>query len=647
MGGIGALFVVFLCQAAHGATWYVGDSVSSSGDGRTWATALKKIQEGIDAAYDDDTVIVAEGLYVENILFAGKNIVLQSTDPLDAAVVANTIIDGNESGPVVTFNGTENETCVLSGFTIRNGVAHNGGGICGGTEVAHTRAMIENNTVKINRAEIGGGIASCDGVIENNTISGNSASRDGGAMAFCHGTIQHNTISGNSAATFGGAMALCLGTIQNNTVSGNSAEFGGALWFCNGTMRKNTFSGNSASQFGGGLCFCQGTIQGNTISGNTAEYGGALRDCNGTIRNNAISGNSADYGGGLHDCGGTVQGNTISGNSARFSGGGLRLCNGTIQSNTISGNSAGYGGGLEFCLGTIKNCIIWGNTAVAGAQLHESPVPTYSCIEGWDGGGEGNIATYPKFADLDGLDDNWATWADNDYRLLADSPCIDKGFNEDWMLEATDLDGNPRIANGNVDMGAFEFQGRPWCIITAEGDVATLRWRDFGDGSYTVEWRDDLLQGAWQPASGNWPIGELMWNDVLTREIMRRFYRVESAGVYTDPVGFIRAFAVDPGLTLLSVPLIPADDRLNGEPGCIGDMLKEILTGGASAGDADVVFKWNPKTQTYRTAYMVADVGPGLDGKWWDGETGTLSTMTLGVGECFWVLRRSRQGASP
>ena len=44
-----------------------------------------------------------------------------------------------------------------------------------------------------------------------------------------------------------------------------------------------------------------------------------------------------------------------------------------------------------------------------------------------------------------------------DYRLLPSSPCIDKGINQDWMLDATDLAGNPRILNGTVDMGAYEF----------------------------------------------------------------------------------------------------------------------------------------------------------------------------------------------
>lgn len=94
---------------------------------------FNNIQAAIDDSNNANTVIVAEGRYYENIEFLGKNIVLRSTDPNKPDVVANTIIDGNNLGSVVTFSGTEDETCVLAGFTICNGYDTRAGGICGGT----------------------------------------------------------------------------------------------------------------------------------------------------------------------------------------------------------------------------------------------------------------------------------------------------------------------------------------------------------------------------------------------------------------------------------------------------------------------------------------------------------------------------------
>lgn len=147
---LGTLLVPFAVGAVM--TWHVDDSVSSSGDGKTWATAFKIIREGVDASSDGDTVIVAEGTYYENIHFNGKNIVLTGTDPLDPETVANTVIDGNHAGSVVTFAGTETDACVLSGFTIRNGSAGEGGGIFGGEYPAYTHVAIQNNTIIGNEA---------------------------------------------------------------------------------------------------------------------------------------------------------------------------------------------------------------------------------------------------------------------------------------------------------------------------------------------------------------------------------------------------------------------------------------------------------------------------------------------------------------
>jgi len=73
---------------------------------------------------------------------------------------------------------------------------------------------------------------------------------------------------------------------------------------------------------------------------------------------------------------------------------------------------------------------------------------TYSyCCTTPDPGDIGNITDPPQFVDTNSTN----------YRLKAVSPCINAGTNLPWMTGAKDLDGNPRIVDGTVDMGCYEY----------------------------------------------------------------------------------------------------------------------------------------------------------------------------------------------
>jgi hypothetical protein len=310
--------------------------------------------------------------------------------------------------------------------------------------------------------------------LTNCKFSGNSAGSRGGGMYNCYESspnLKNCTFSGN-AADIGGAMCnryFSSPTMTNCTFTSNSAINGGGMHnytYSTLALINCTFSGNSAEWCGAGMLNSSSspTLEGCTFRGNSAggDGGGMYNEVSSpTLTNCTFSGNSANYGGGMHGSA-TITNCLISGNRGGY-GGGLVGCDGEITNCTIVGNSAtthvtggSNAGGIWWCNATISNCIIWGNTGPDGmsSQLSDSSVPTYSCIQDWFGNGEGNIDADPCFADP----------INGDYHLLPDSPCIDAG-DPNYIAEPneTDLDGRPRVLDGNIDdvpiidMGAYEY----------------------------------------------------------------------------------------------------------------------------------------------------------------------------------------------
>ncbi len=103
--------------------------------------------------------------------------------------------------------------------------------------------------------------------------------------------------------------------------------------------------------------------------------------------------------------------------------------------------------------------------------------------------GNGNIDDEVLFVDRDGPDDDPATCGDNDYHLQSGSACINGGdpyYVPD--LGETDIDGDPRLSNQRMDMGADEVElASPviagWSSVADHGGIELPLWLVHGGGA--------------------------------------------------------------------------------------------------------------------------------------------------------------------
>lgn len=102
------------------------------------------------------------------------------------------------------------------------------------------------------------------------------------------------------------------------------------------------------------------------------------------------------------------------------------------------------------------NCVFWDYNGTI-----PNGVTTYSAMQGHLVSGEGNIMlAYSNYGNSpDSLYAHFMDPENGDFRFLAGSDCINAGTPETSQLELplVDLQGLPRVSDGRVDMGAFEY----------------------------------------------------------------------------------------------------------------------------------------------------------------------------------------------
>lgn len=238
-------------QNAHAVTTW---TVQSTGDGAANTANCPgsgcRLRDALAAATDGDTINFSVTTPA-TITLNSSQLVVSTSVTVSGPGADQLSVDGNGASGV--FSISSGKTVTISGLTIKNGVAANGGGI-----------FNDHATLTINNCTISNNLAT--------SAAGGGVFNDGESSTAATVTINYSTVSLNSAPNGGGVfndgvnngnatMAINYSTLSSNLApnGGGGASTGG-----NGnatlTIKNSTLSGNSATNEGGGILNVAATL---------------------------------------------------------------------------------------------------------------------------------------------------------------------------------------------------------------------------------------------------------------------------------------------------------------------------------------------------------------------------------------------------
>ncbi len=471
-----------------------------------------------------DTIGFDAGLWAAGpamIVLGGTELTVTDRLAIEGPGGGKLTISGNFTSGVLYCDAAD---LSLTGLRISRGYAYMGGGICNyeGT-VTLTGCEVTYNNGCGYYGGYGGGIYSNRGAVtlidsavtENQVYAyGTGYGGTGGGIwaQYCDLTLTNSTVSGNDATGDGAGIHIQRGgslTITGGAVTSNfGGGAGGGIHISDGVPVELTgvrISGNRADGGdGGGIANSnpQGTmvLTSVIVSANHSQVDGGgiyssgpatLTDC--WVVDNDARGYLGDGGGGIHNFSTmTIVGSTITGNHATYASGGgicnlrtLTVINSVSADNRITGWDIDKGGaGIFTDYGSLPvprtHCTIAGNIVIpvgpataggGGVYIASGPVtinntvvalnqaPYHPEVGGAYGGSNNLIGGDPGFVAQP-----------DDLRPTAVSVLVDAGDNAlavdaDGLALVSDVHGDPRIAFGTVDIGAYEYGG-PAVVVT-------------------------------------------------------------------------------------------------------------------------------------------------------------------------------------
>ena len=402
----------------------VDGDVSSAGDGSSWDSAYRHLQNAISKAKSSDKIgeiWVAEGSYYPD---RGSSVEEGSRDASFVLAAGIDIYGGFSGGEKARRKrDVEKHTTILSGDI--------------GDQAG---SGINENSYHVVRLS---GEATLDGftVAGGRAYGPDASDTKGGGILVTGGTPTLNalTVRNNRARDRGGGIAVtgASGTVRARDLAvreNNAFNSGGGLYLDASEEVEATnliIRGNSAGEIGAGLSLRSGT----------------LRAANGLIAGNRTLAGTPTQ---------TSFSSTTGGGALVRGDASLELVQTTVAANQAEEGAAAFVKGSASL--QLKNSIVWGNySGDEGSLLTDrNAVDVQSSdVEPEDIPPEEEIKQNPQFAKPPAQDKLPA--ATGSFQLLEGSPAIDAG--SDALLPSdltTDLTGGKRVLGGTVDLGPYE-----------------------------------------------------------------------------------------------------------------------------------------------------------------------------------------------
>lgn len=426
------------------------------------------IQAAIEAAASGDTVLVRAGHYTSDLNFDGKSLSVISLD----GPSETTIESGNDTFPGASIKSIAEESAAIEGFTIIQGrYLHPAILVAGGrvtirncdfptingfpaVEAHNATVLIEN--CRISRKQIAIRATGAQLTMRQCQILDGLGAMPPGIWATGTRTELVGCLFANNrvlaVSEFPGGAILHSGNeliVTDCVFTDNGAQWGGAVAvYSNAEFRGCRFIANLGHTAGGAMLAAAAadvTVRDCVFVQNRSQHGAAI----------AHQGTSAVnvYNSVFLDNWAAVQGAL----AVSAEAGALRITNCSANHRDLPPGVPALFVDVDAKL-AVANSVLWGDGSALQIGGPGATVVSYSNVRGgWPG--EGNLSADPRFAD-------------DDLRLLSQSPCVDRGSNGAVPTSiAEDRDGCPRFiddltqpdcpaggcgAGPIVDIGAYE-----------------------------------------------------------------------------------------------------------------------------------------------------------------------------------------------